>query len=102
LMKFKCLFLQSSLLNCNGVFHTKLTMTLLLFFFWYIIYFNLTSQYYKEIVFKSVVWKKGDESFQKCRPGFGCRIEPRSSHTGVVCATVCATPHPHTLLLWNK
>ncbi len=34
-------------------------------------------------------------AFEKCQPGSGCRIEPRSSCTGVVCATVCATPHPH-------
>jgi hypothetical protein len=48
-----------------------------------------------EIIFKSVVWKKGDERFQKkCRPGFGCRIKPRSSCTRIVCATVCATPLP--------
>jgi hypothetical protein len=31
---------------------------------------------------------------EKCHPGFGCRIEP----TGVVCATVCATPHPQDIL----
>ncbi len=30
---------------------------------------------------------------KKCHPGFGCRIKPRSSRTGVMCATLCATPH---------
>ncbi len=39
-----------------------------------------------ELVFKSVVWKKGDESFQKAI-WVWVRIEPRSPRTGVVCAT---------------
>ncbi len=53
-----------------------------------IIYFNLTSQYY--IVFKSVVWKKGDESFQKCHPGFGCsRVCYRVRH----CVVDIIYPH---------
>ena len=63
--------------------------------FFFFIGYNRTS--HNLIVFKSVVWKKGDESFRKCHPGFGCGIEPRSSCTGVVCATMCAIPHPLSL-----
>ena len=57
-----------------------------------IIYFNLTSQYY--ILFKSVVWKEGRWELLKCHTGFGWRIQPGSSCTGVMCAAVCTTPHP--------
>jgi hypothetical protein len=53
--------------------------------FYFFICYNTTS--HNLIVFKSVVWKKGDESFRKCHPGFGCGIEPRSSPTKGVCAT---------------
>ncbi len=36
---------------------------------------------------------------QKCHPGFGCRIKPRSSRTVAMCATLCATPHPLRLII---
>ncbi len=41
-----------------------------------------------KIIFKSVVWKKGDESFSIKMPSLvWVGFEPRSSCTGVVCVT---------------
>jgi len=67
--------------------------TLLIMVFYNIIYFKMTSQYY--IVFKSVVWKKGDESFRiNAVLGLGvCRIEPRFSPES--CVLPCAPLHIH-------
>ena len=68
-----------------------------------IIYFNLTSQYYKRMkLFLSLLSERREmRASKKCHPGFGCRIKPRSSCTRVLCATVCATPHPYYLLISN-
>jgi hypothetical protein len=54
-----------------------------------IIYFNMTSQYYKLMKLflrKSAVWKKGDERFNKAILAW-VRIKPSFSCTGAVCAT---------------
>jgi hypothetical protein len=60
-----------------------------------IINFNLTSQYY--IVYKPVVWKKGDESFQKnAILGLGVGSNPGAgSLTPESCLLPCAPLHIH-------
>ncbi len=45
-------------------------------------------------MFLSLLSERREMGASNCHPGFGCRIEPRSSRTGVMCATVCATTHP--------
>ena len=52
-------------------------------------YFNLTSQYYKLMKsFLSLLSERREmRASEKCHPGFGCGIEPRSSRTEGVCAT---------------
>ena len=54
-----------------------------------ILYFNLISQYYKVMKsFLSLLSERREMRVsKKCHPGFGCGIEPRSSHTEGVCAT---------------
>ena len=54
-----------------------------------IIYFNLTLQYNKWMKsFLSLLPERREmRASKKCRPGSGCRIEPRSSRTKGVCAT---------------
>ncbi len=69
-----------------------------------IIYFNLTLQYNKWMKsFLSLLPERREmRASKKCYPGFGYRIKPRSSCTGVVCATVCVTPHLHFMMwMWH-
>ena len=56
-------------------------------------YFKMTSQYY--IVFKSVVWKKGDESFQiNASLGLGVESNP-GPLAPELCVLPCAPLHMH-------
>jgi hypothetical protein len=101
--KIKCAFLRKdktgnyspivALCSEANVWWKFFIWTLLIMVFYNIIYFKMTSQYY--IVFKSVVWKKGDKSFQiNAVLGLGvCRIEPRFSPES--CVLPCAPLHIH-------
>ncbi len=62
------------------------------FFFYNIIYFNLTSQYY--IVFKSVVWKKGDGRFRNAILGLGVGSNP-GPLAPESCVLPCTPLHIH-------
>jgi hypothetical protein len=64
------------------------------FIFFYIILFISTWHHHITSFLSLLSERREMRASEKCHPGFGFRIEPRSSCTGVVCATVCATPHP--------
>ncbi len=73
---------------------SKIIKSIIVEFFF--IGYNLTS--HNLIVFKSLVWKKGDESFQKIPFWVWAGIKPRSSCTVGMCATNAPLAH----LLWLK
>ncbi len=97
-----CHYLTTNSLNCNFLVTIQIISSWILATatvcpcpnYFNIIYFNLTSQYIT-IVFKSVVWKKGDESFRinaVLGLGVGSNPGPLAPES---CVLPCASLHIH-------
>ncbi len=65
-------------------------------------YFSMYDGVQVKQVFLSLLSERREmRASEKCHSEFGCRIEPRSSCTVVMCATGCATPHPQVKQVWE-